>query len=52
MSCFVTLRFIAVPRLAQLDKRRSAEREVGAFNPGRTNNQGLEMSEETVPSLF
>ena len=28
-------------RLAQWDKRRSAEREVGGSNPGRTNAQGL-----------
>ena len=28
-------------RLAQLGKRRSAEREVTSSNPGRTNTQGL-----------
>ena len=28
-------------RLAQLEKRRSAEREVASSNPGRTINQGL-----------
>ena len=28
-------------RLAQWDKRRSAEREVAGSNPGRTNTQGL-----------
>ena len=28
-------RFIAAAQLAQLDKRRSAKREVAGFNPGR-----------------
>ena len=28
-------------RLAQLDKRRSAEREAAGSSPGRTNTQGL-----------
>ena len=28
-------------RLAQWDKRRSAEREAVGSNPGRTNTQGL-----------
>ena len=28
-------------RLAQLEERRSSEREVASSNPGRTINQGL-----------
>ena len=40
MSCFVMLRFIAVPRLAQLDKRRSAKRDVGGFNPRPDQQSG------------
>ena len=36
-------------RLAQLGERRSAEREV--VNPGRTNTQGLKITEEKVLSL-
>ena len=31
----------AAARLAQCDKRRSAERETVGSNPGRTNTQGL-----------
>ena len=38
-------------RLAQLEKRRSAEREVLSSNPGRTNTQGLKITEEKVLSL-
>ena len=30
-----------VARLAQLDKRRSTEREAAGSSPGRTNTQGL-----------
>ena len=33
-------RFIAAAQLAELDKRRSAEREVAGFNPGRA--EGLD----------
>ena len=32
---------IIAARLAQWDKRRSAEREVTGSSPGRTNTQGL-----------
>ena len=38
-------------RLAQLVERRSAEREVVSSNPGRTNTQGLKITEEKVLSL-
>ena len=30
-----------LPRLAQLDKRQSSEREAAGSSPGRTNTQGL-----------
>ena len=33
--------FMTATRLAQWDKRRSAEREAVGSNPGRTNTQGL-----------
>ena len=32
---------VTAARLAQLEERRSAEREVLSSNPGRTINQGL-----------
>ena len=32
---------LTAARLAQLDMRRSAEREAAGSSPGRTNNQGL-----------
>ena len=32
---------LTAARLAQWDKRRSAEREAVGSNPGRTNTQGL-----------
>ena len=38
----------AATRLAQWDKRRSAEREVASSNPGRTNTQVLYITEEKV----
>ena len=38
-------------RLAQLGERRSAEREVVSSNTGRTNTQGLKITEEKVLSL-
>ena len=38
-------------RLAQLGERRPAEREVVSSNPGRTNTQGLKITEEKVLSL-
>ena len=34
--------------LAQLGERRSAEREVTGSNPGRTNTQGLQITEKKV----
>ena len=36
-----------VARLAQLGERRSAERGVAGSNPGRTNTQGLQISEKS-----
>ena len=47
----VVFTFIAAARLAQLGERRSAEREVVSSNPGRTNTQGLKITEEKVLSL-
>ena len=38
-------------RLAQWDKRRPAEREAVGSNPGRTNTQGLKITEEKVLPL-
>ena len=32
---------LTAARLAQWDKRRSAEREAASLGPGRTNTQGL-----------
>ena len=43
-SCFFFFSGQKLPtaaRLAQLDKRRSAEREAAGSSPGRTNTQGL-----------
>ena len=37
--------------LAQLGERRSAEREVTGSNPGRTNTQGLQITEKKVLPL-
>ena len=37
--------------LAQLGERRSTEREVAGSNPGRTNTQGLQITEEKVLPL-
>ena len=42
---------LTAARLAQLGERRSAEREVVSSNPGRTNTQGLKITEEKVLSL-
>ena len=39
-------------QLAQLVKRRSAEREVAGSNPGRSNIQGLITEENNVLSLL
>ena len=41
-----------VARFAQLDKRWSAEREVAGSIPGRTNTQGLKITEESVLPLL
>ena len=38
-------------QLAQLGERQSAEREVMCSNPGRTNTQGLKITEEQLLSL-
>ena len=45
-------RDVATTQLAQLGERRSAEREVMSLNPGRTNTQGLNITEEKVLSLW
>ena len=37
--------------LAQLGERRSTEREVTGSNPGRTNTQGLQITEKKVLPL-
>ena len=34
-------KYATAAQLAQLDKRRSAEREAAGSSPGRTNTQGL-----------
>ena len=47
--CWIT--YYTAARLAQLGERRSAEREVASSNPGRTNTQGLKITEEKVLSL-
>ena len=39
-------------RSAQLDKRRSAEKEVVGSNSGRTNTQGLKITEENALPLL
>ena len=39
-------------RLAQLGEHRSAEREVAGSNPGRTNNQGLKKTGETMLAVL
>ena len=45
-------RGLTASRLAKLDKRRSAERDVLRSNPGRANTKGLKKTEENVlPSL-
>ena len=45
------IRLVFAARLAQLGERRPAEREVVSSNPGRTNTQGLKITEEKVLSL-
>ena len=58
-SCIHTFMLFQMPsrnsglaaRLAQLGERRSAEREVVSSNLGRTNTQGLKITEEKVLSL-
>ena len=42
----------AVVKLDQLRERRSAEQEVVTSNPGRTNTQGVKITEEKVLSLL
>ena len=37
--------------LAQLGERRSAEREVAGSNPGRTNTQGIQITQKKVLPL-
>ena len=39
-------------RVAQLDKRRSAEREVGDSDHGWTNTQGLKIEENVFPLMW
>ena len=45
-------RGLTAPRLAQLDKRRSAEREVVGSNPGRANTKGRKKTEDNVLPLL
>ena len=52
MKLILLLKYFTAARLAQLGERRSAEREVVSSNPGRTNTQGLKITEEKVLSLF
>ena len=47
----LTIMILTAAWLAQLGERRSAEREVVSSNPGRTNTQGLKITEEKVLSL-
>ena len=42
---------ITAARLAQLVERRPAEREIVSSNLGRTNTQGLKITEENVLPL-
>ena len=42
---------ITAARLAQLGERQSTEQEAVSSNPGRTNTQGLQITEEKVLSL-
>ena len=44
-------RHLTAAWLAQLGERRSAEREVAGSNPGRTNTQGLQITEKKVLPL-
>ena len=41
----------AAARLAQLGERRSAEQEIVGSSSGRTNTQGLEITEKKVLPL-
>ena len=45
---FKTVLKLTDPWLAQLEVRRSAEREVTGSNPGRNNTQGLKITEKKV----
>ena len=38
--------YLTASWLAQLIERQSAEREVSGSNPGRTNTQGLKITED------
>ena len=38
-------------RIGQLDKHRSTEREAAGSHPGKTNTQGLKITEEKVLPL-
>ena len=42
------LHFLTADRLAQLVERRTTVREDAGLNPGRTNTQGLNTTEEKV----
>ena len=44
--------FLTAARVAQLDKRLSAEREVAGSNSRRTSTQGLKITEENVLPLL
>ena len=46
-----SLRNVVAAWLAQLGERRSVEREAAGSNPGRTNTQGLNITEEKVLPL-
>ena len=44
--------FLSAARVAQFDKHRSDEQEVAGSNPGRTNTQGLKITEENELPLL
>ena len=51
-KCLVAGVLIQLPGSAQLNKRRSAEKEVAGSNSGRTNTQGLKITEENALPLL
>ena len=51
-KCFVAGVLMQLPGSAQLNKRRSAEKEVAGSNSGRTNTQGLKITEENALPLL